>query len=60
MKHYLFEIIGGECEGEEFIVGADSIGEAQCIANGVADGARARYCCELSEFEAENSGLDEY
>lgn len=60
MNHYLFEIIGGEYEGEEFIVGADGLTEAQYIANGVADGARARYCCELSEEEAESSGLDEY
>ena len=60
MKHYLFEIIGGEDEGEEFIVGADTLDEAQYIATGLADGARARYCCELSEEEAEMSGLDEY
>ena len=60
MRHYLFEIIGGEYEGEEFIVGAFSIEQAQEIATGVADGARARYCCELTDFEAESSGLDEY
>ncbi len=60
MKHYLFEIIGGEYEGEEFIVGANTKEEAQERATEIVDGARARYCCELSEFEAENSGLDEY
>jgi len=60
MKHYLFEIIGGEYEGEEFIVGADNRDEAQEIATEIADGARARYCCELTEEEAEMSGLDEY
>ena len=60
MKHYLFEIIGGEDEGEEFIVGADTLEEAQVIATEVADGARGRFCCELTEFEAESSGLDEY
>lgn len=60
MKHFLFEIIGGEDEGEEFIVSADTLEAAQVVATEVADGARARFCCELTEEEAENSGLDEY
>ena len=60
MKHYLFEILDGEYEGEEFIVGADTFPEANSIAHEVGDGADIHYCRELTEFEAENSGLDEY
>jgi hypothetical protein len=60
MKHYLFEILDGEYEGEEFIVGADNFHAAIKIAREVGDGADVHYCRELTEFEAENSGLDEY
>lgn len=58
MKHYLFECVAGECEGEEFIVGADSLAEAKQIA--CENFGRAKPICELSEEEAEASGLDEY
>lgn len=66
MKHYLFE---ETISGEEFIVGADNIGEAGFIAEGIAedigneynDGEwNLRYLDELTEEEAEASGLDEY
>lgn len=66
MKHYLFE---ETISGEEFIVGADYMGEAHYIAEGIAedigneynDGAwRLRFLDELTEEEAEASGLDEY
>lgn len=66
MKHYLFEEM---ISGEEFIVGADGIGEAGLIAEGIAqdigdeynDGKwYLRYLDELTEEEAEASGLDEY
>lgn len=60
MKHYLFEILDGEYEGEEFIVGEDTFSAAMEIAQDTADGADVHYCRELTEFEAENSGLDEY
>lgn len=66
MKHYLFEEI---ISGEEFIVGADCMGEASLIAEGIAqdigeqenDGEwYLRFLDELTEEEAEASGLDEY
>ena len=56
MKHYLFEDLES---GEEFIVGADSFAEAKTIA--VENfGSEVEYQCQLSECEAEASGLDEY
>lgn len=66
MRHYLFEEM---ISGEEFIVGADNMGEAGFIAEGIAqdigeeysDGAwNLRFLDELTEEEAEASGLDEY
>lgn len=66
MRHYLFE---ETISGEEFIVGADFVGVAELTAEGIAqdigeeynDGAwHLRYLDELTEEEAENSGLDEY
>lgn len=69
MKHYLFEILSGECAGEEFIVGADSYHEARDAAEWIARDAGSvngkglalfRYWHELTEEEAEMSGLDEY
>lgn len=69
MKHYLFELLCGEYEGEEFIVGADSYHEARETAEGIAREADSvnnnglaifRYWHELTEEEAEMSGLDEY
>lgn len=66
MKHYLFK---ETLSGEEFIIGADFFGEAELIAEGIAqdigeeynDGAwHLRYLDELTEEEAEMSGLDEY
>lgn len=66
MKHYLFrEMISGE----EFIVGADCMREAELIAEGIAQDIGKEYnngvyflqlYDELSEEEAEASGLDEY
>ena len=66
MRHYLFEEM---LSGEEFIVGADCIGEAGLIAEGIAqdigkeynDGAwELQFYDELTDEEAEMSGLDEY
>lgn len=61
MKHYLFEIIDEQSEncGEEFIVGADSYTEAREIAQDNF-GMLVRFWHELTEEEAEMSGLDEY
>lgn len=60
MRHYLFEITDDDfaCAGEEFIVGADSKEDAVRIATDLF--AVVRYICELTEEEAEASGLDEY
>ena len=55
MKHYLFE----DWEGEQFIVGADSLKEAKERAAEYF-GEHYRYICKLTDFEAEASGLDEY
>lgn len=66
MKHYLFE---EKLSGEEFIVGADCIGDAGMIAEDIAEDIGMEYndgewCLtflgELTEEEAEMSGLDEY
>lgn len=65
MRHFLY------CEmnsGEEFIVGANTLGEAEFAAEGIAadigryygEEADLHYTCELTEEEAEASGLDEY
>lgn len=56
MKHFLcFE----EESGEDFIVGAATEEEAIDIAHGYFEGTIV-VCREISEEEAENSGLDEY
>lgn len=66
MNHYFFsEVISGE----QFLVGADSEVEAILIAEGIAedighqwnDGEWELACHgEVTEEEAEDSGLDEY
>lgn len=55
MKHYLF--VDDE-SGEEFLVGAADEDKAFRIAR-VYFG-EPHFVCRVSEFEAENSGLDEY
>lgn len=66
MKHFYF--IENE-SGEEFIVGADTYHEAKDIALDVAHGiamyynlddATIEFQYEMTEEEAEASGLDEY
>lgn len=54
-RHYFF--IDMET-GEEFIVGAHDIKEAEVIARDYFD--RPVYQYEMTDFEAEMSGLDEY
>lgn len=56
MKHYLFE---NTESGEQFIVGEITLGTAIAVAVSYFDEA-VRYICQLSEMEAEASGLDEY
>ena len=60
MKHYLFECIapGSANEGEQFIVGADCYDDAEEIARN--NFGKCEFYGEISEMEAEASGLDEY
>ena len=65
MKHYYF--IENE-SGEEFLVGASNYFEAEQIALEIADDIAIHYAIhpdlsfeyEMTDEEAENSGLDEY
>ena len=55
MRHFLFT---DYYTGEDFIVGADTLKEGWEMAKDYfADPA---YICELTDEEAERSGLDEY
>jgi len=61
MKHFYFIVIDGEYEGFEFIVGAPAEPEAFQIAMAIFDEPTGLKCYgEISEEEAEASGLDEY
>ena len=60
MKHFLFEVLDGDYEGEEFIVGADTRQEANDRAKEFFEGEKLKYWGEMTETEAEMSGLDEY
>ena len=55
MKHYLFT---DYATGEDFIVGAYDLEDAYHEATEYFEDPR--YQCELDEYEAEASGLDEY
>lgn len=55
MKHFLFEDYE---TGEEFIVGAET--KEQAFKEAKLYFTDPNYICELSEAEAEASGLDEY
>lgn len=55
MKHYLFT---DEKTGEDFIVGANDIDKA--YGEALNWFVNPIYICELTDDEAENSGLDEY
>ena len=65
MKHFYFI---EEENGEEFLVGARTLAEAQATAEDVADSIAKRYAVhpdlsyeyEMTDEEAEDSGLDEY
>jgi len=67
MKHYLFD---ENISGERFIVGADNEEEATIIAKGIAKDIGRQWNSddewelegygEITEEEAEDSGLDEY
>lgn len=55
MRHYLFV---DDVTGEDFIVGEYELEAAYIIAR--YEFERPVYICELTEDEAEASGLDEY
>lgn len=66
MKHYLFS---EEISGEQFIVGEDNFEDAAMAAEGIAEAIgkdwndgewELKFLFEMSEEEAEASGLDEY
>lgn len=63
MRHFLFEETN---EGFEFIVGADDYAGALVLIEDMAwdgefeDESNIVFICELSDMEAEMSGLDEY
>lgn len=65
MKHYYFV---ENNTGEEFLVGADTLAEAEIIAydvgvdiaNNYGELADVEFMYEMDEVEAETSGLDEY
>ena len=65
MRHFYFS---EENSGEEFLVGADTLEEATIqaeqiaadIASGMEEEPDLLYWYEMSEEEAESSGLDEY
>lgn len=60
MKNYLFEIIDGDYEGEEFFVQANDKAEAIKIAKDVSNGEKVRYYGVYSDEEAERMGYDTY
>lgn len=58
MKHFLFECLNGENEGEEFIIGADCYDDAKDMAFELFGSCKCYG--QMTEAEAEASGLDEY
>lgn len=60
MKNYLFEIVDGDYEGEEFFVQANDKAEAVKIAKDVSNGEKVRYYGVYSDEEAEMMGYDTY
>lgn len=62
MKHYYFGIIteGSDLEGEEFLVGADTYGEAVDIAEEMFPDEDLSYYGTVTEAGAEALGIDEY
>ena len=56
MKHYLFEA----AEAGQFLVGAECYSQAEYIARSEFPNQELEFLDTLSEWEAENSGLDEF
>jgi len=60
MKNYLFEIVSGDYEGEEFFVQANDRSEAFTIAHDVAVDDKIRFLGIYTDEEAEMMGYDTY
>ena len=60
MKNYLFEIVSGDYEGEEFFVQANDKAEAFAIAHDVAVDDKIRFLGIYTDEEADVLGYDTY
>lgn len=60
MKNYLFEIVSGDYEGEEFFAQANDKSEAFKIAHDVAVDDKIRFLGIYTDEEAEMMGYDTY
>ena len=61
MKNYLFEIVSGDYEGEEFFVQAENKTDAFTVARQVAaDGGKVRCTGIYSDEDADILGYDTY
>lgn len=60
MKDFLFEIVSGDYEGEEFFVQANDKTEALAIAHDVAVDDKIRFLGIYTDEEAEMMGYDTY
>jgi len=60
MKNYLFEIVKGNYEGEDFFVQANNKSEALKIAHDVAVDNKIRFLGLYTDEEAERMGYDTY
>lgn len=60
MKNYLFKIVSGDYEGEEFFVQAENKTDAFTVAREVAEGEKIRCLGIYSDEEAEMMGYDTY
>lgn len=60
MPNFLFEIVSGDYEGEEFFVQAKNKVDAFTIARNVAEGEKVRCYGTYSDEEAERMGYDTY
>lgn len=56
-RHFFFH---NEENGEDFIVGAEDLTDAREIVEDIFGDDEVEFCYEMSELEAEMSGLDEY
>lgn len=60
MKHYLFEFLQGDYEGEEILIGGKTLEDAEAIARLEFGEGLVKYTgCALTDEEAETWGIDE-